>query len=103
RVPRVHRPPKWKAFARLAVTEIRQYGRDSIQIMRRLRALLENLIETLPERRAPLLRQELTLLSSSSHRVFPDPDDQTLAEAGDLQGLGSGHDRGRKKHVPAVA
>jgi len=99
----MYRTPNWEDFVHLAVTEIRQYGRDSIQIMRRLRAMLENLIETLPERRAPLLRQELALLTSSSHRVFPDPDDQTLAEAGDLQGLGSGHDRGQKKDVPAVA
>jgi len=99
----MYRTPNWEDFVHLAITEIRQYGRDSIQIMRRLRAMLENLIETLPERRAPLLRQELALLTSSSHRVFPDADDQDLAEAGDLQGLGSGHDRGRKKHVPAVA
>lgn len=86
----VYRTPNWEDFVHLAVTEIRHYGRDSIQIMRRLRAMLENLIDTLPARRAPLLRQELRLLESSAKRMFPDLDDQTLAETGDLQGMGGG-------------
>jgi uncharacterized membrane protein len=37
----VYRTPDWEDFVHLAVTEIRQYGRESIQIMRRLRAMLE--------------------------------------------------------------
>jgi len=84
----VYRTPNWEDFVYLAVTEIRHYGRDSIQIMRRLRAMLENLIETLPALRAPLLRQELRLLESSAKRMFPDVDDQALATTGDLQGMG---------------
>lgn len=91
----VYRTPNWDDFVYMAVTEIRQYGRESIQIMRRLRAMLENLIETLPERRAPLLRKELSLLSSSSRRMFQD-DDLTLAETGDLQGMG-GRQKGRRE------
>jgi len=86
----MYRTPNWEDFVHLAVTEIRQYGRDSIQIMRRLRAMLENLIETLPDRRAPQLRQQLKLLSESSKRSFLDADDFTLAEEGDLQGMGGG-------------
>jgi uncharacterized membrane protein len=62
RVRLVYRTPDWGDFVRLAVTEIRQFGGTSIQIARRLRAMLENLIETLPPERAPLLREELTLL-----------------------------------------
>ena len=42
----------------------------------------------LPDRRAPLLRKELGLIGSSSRRVFPDADDQVLAETSDLQGMG---------------
>ncbi len=97
----VYRTPDWDDFVHLAVTEIRQYGRDSIQIMRRLRAMLENLIETLPRRRAPLLRLELSLLVSSSKRMFPDLDDQVLAETGDLQGMGGGDKR--REHISAIA
>ncbi len=86
----VYRTSNWEDFVLLAVTEIRQYGRDSIQIVRRLRAMLENLIETLPARRAPLLRLELSLIEASSKRVFLDLYDQALAETGDLQGMGGG-------------
>ena len=90
RVRLVYRTPDWDDFVLLAVTEVRQYGRDSIQVMRRLRAMLENLIETLPGGRAPVLRRELGLLENSSKRTFPDADDQTLAVVSDLQGLGGG-------------
>lgn len=88
RVRFVHRTPNWEDFVRLAVTEVRQYGRDSIQVMRRLRAMLENLIETLPEIRVPLLRKELDLLECSSMRTFPDVADRALAAVSDLQGIG---------------
>ena len=84
----VYRTPDWEDFVRLAVTEIRQYGRESVQVMRRLKAMLESLIGTLPERRAPLLRKELGYLCSSAQRVFPEQDDQTLADTSDLQGMG---------------
>jgi uncharacterized membrane protein len=84
----VYRTPDWEDFARLAVTEIRHYGCESIQIMRRLRAMLENLIETLPEARAARLRQELALLHRSADRFFPEPEDRAMAEVGDSQGVG---------------
>ena len=86
-----YRTPNWEDFVQLALTEVRQYGRDSVQVMRRLRAMLENLIKTLPDERAPLLQQELRLLDASAERTFPDVDDQLLAETSDLQGIGGGH------------
>ena len=92
RVRLIYRTPNWDDFVRLAVTEVRQYGRDSIQVMRRLRAMMENLIETLPERRAPLLRRELALLENFAKRAFLDVDDQALAGGSDLQGIGGGRD-----------
>ncbi len=72
----------------LAVTEIRQFGATSMQVARRLRAMLQNLIESLPEERAALLRRELTLLHRTVERAFSDPDDRARADAGDLQGVG---------------
>jgi len=93
----VYRTPNWEDFVHLSVTEVRQYGRDSIQIQRRMRAMLENLIESLPDLRAPLLARELALLDASSKRVFPDLDDQILAETGDLQGIGGNHEEGIKR------
>ena len=97
----VYRTPDWEDFVHLAVTEIRQYGDDSIQIMRRLRAMLENLVQTLPERRAPMLRLELGLLQAAAKRMFADLYDQSLAETGDLQGMGGGEYR--EPGVPAIA
>ena len=99
----VYRTPNWEDFVHLAVTEIRQYGRDSIQIMRRLRAMLDNLIETLPEKRDPMLQLELSLLQASAKRIFVDLYDQALAETGDLQGMGGGDKAYRETGVAAIA
>ncbi len=87
RVRLVIRTPDWEDFVRLAVTEIRQFGGESIQVTRRLRAMLENLLQSLPEVRAPLLRQELNLLHRAALR-FVEPEDQALAEVSDFQGVG---------------
>jgi uncharacterized membrane protein len=89
RVRLVYRTPAWEDFVQLAVTEIRHFGGESIQIARRLRAMLENLIQTLPDVRGPRLRQEIDLLRRSSERFFADPEDRALAEVSDLQGVGS--------------
>jgi uncharacterized membrane protein len=80
--------PGWEDFVTLAVTEIRQFGGASIQVARRLRAMLENLIQMLPESRAPPLLQELKLLHRSAERFFTEPDDRALAEVSDSQGVG---------------
>jgi uncharacterized membrane protein len=87
----VYRTPDWEDFVHLAVTEIRQFGGESIQIARRLRAMLENLIQTLPEIRTGLLRQELAVLQRFAERCFPEPEDRALAEVSDFQGVGGKH------------
>jgi uncharacterized membrane protein len=84
----VYRTPAWEDFVKLAVTEIRHFGGASIQIARRLKAMLENLIQTLPEERAPLLRQEMALLHRSAERLFPEAEDRVLAAGSDSQGMG---------------
>ena len=84
----VYRTPDWQDFVQLAVTEIRHFGGESIQVVRRLRAMLENLIQCLPHERAPLLKNELKLLNRSSQRFFPEPEDRALAGGSDLQGVG---------------
>jgi uncharacterized membrane protein len=91
----VYRTPDWEDYVYLAVTEIRQFGGGSIQITRRLRAMLENLIQTLPEERTALLRQELVLLHRSAERFFKEPEDLALADVSDLQGVGGKQLRGR--------
>jgi uncharacterized membrane protein len=84
----VYRTPDWADFVLLAVAEIRQYGANSIQIMRRLRAMLEDLISVLSSERVPLLQQQLQLLHLSVEREFEDLADREQAEIPDSQGLG---------------
>jgi uncharacterized membrane protein len=82
------RRPGWNDFVHLAIAEIRLFGGDSLQVTRRLRALLEGLIQTLPERRTATLQSELSALQRSSDRFFSDPKDHALASASDAQGVG---------------
>jgi uncharacterized membrane protein len=84
----VYRTPNWEDFVLLAVTEIRHFGGASIQVARRLRAMLENLVASLPEERSALLRRELALLQRAGERVFAEPEDRTLADMSDFQGMG---------------
>ena len=97
RVRLVYRTPNWEDFVKLAVTEIRQFGNTSIQIARRLRAMLENLIESLSEERAVLLRVELDLLQKTVERSFPELEDRVLAAVGDSQGIGGTSEWSRKR------
>jgi hypothetical protein len=82
----------------LAVTEIRHFGGASIQVARRLRAMLENLIQGLTEERAAPLRRELALLHRTAERFFAEPEDRALADISDFQGVGGkhGHMLGRR-------
>ncbi len=45
----IFRTPNWTDFVQLAFSEIRQYGTRSLQVVRRLRATIEYLLQTLPE------------------------------------------------------
>jgi uncharacterized membrane protein len=72
------------------LTEIRQFGTGSIQVARRLRALLEDLMAALPPPRHPPLRAELRTLQRSAERAFHDPEDRARAGQADSQGLGGG-------------
>ena len=87
------RTPNWEDFVHLAFTEIRFCGAQNMQIARRLRAMIENLIETLPKRRHAALRQELMLLDREVERCFIHAEDRALARVGDSQGLGGASGR----------
>lgn len=89
----MYRTPDWEDFVRLAATEIRHFGGSSIQVARRLRAMLEDLIRTLPQQRAAPLKQELRLLKKSAERFFQEPEDRALADVSDAQGVGGTRER----------
>jgi uncharacterized membrane protein len=96
RVRLLYRTPDWDDFVQIAVTEIRQFGGPCIQIARRLRAMLEKLIQSLPADRVELLQRELDVLRVSAHRAFAEPQDRDMADVGDAQGVGGSHGAGRR-------
>lgn len=62
------RSPDFDAYVRLSLDEIRHYGEGSIQVARRLRFLLEDLLRVAPpSRRSELRRQLLSLEASLSN------------------------------------
>lgn len=84
----IFRTPDWDDFVQLACSEIRFYGAENFQIARRLRAMSENLIQTLPEHRHAALRQELDLLDRTLEKLHVFPENLALARIADSQGLG---------------
>jgi uncharacterized membrane protein len=88
--------PSWEDFVGLALDETRQYGSDSVQVTRRLRALLEDLREAVPPPRRAALDAQLALLDSGADRAFADSGDRAAAGTRDRQGLGAGDPPGVK-------
>ena len=79
---------RWEDFLALGVTEIREYGASSIQVVRRLRAMLEELHGAVrPERRAAV-EEELARLDADVERTFAGSSDADRATEADHQGLG---------------
>jgi uncharacterized membrane protein len=88
----IQRTPNWNDFVQLALTEIRHHG-TNMQVLRRLRAMIEAVMAAVPETRLPALRQELALLDVQVDRLYDDPEDQALARVPDTQGLGGASGR----------
>jgi uncharacterized membrane protein len=80
--------PNWEDFVHLACTEIRHCGAGSIQITRRMRSMLENLMHALPTHRHPELRKQLELLDRAIEGHYAFAEDRALARIPDPQGLG---------------
>jgi len=83
------RTSNWEDFVHLTFTEIRHFGAGSIQIVRRLRAMIEVLILTLPDHRHHALCNEVHLLDRAIEKHFLVPEDLALARTPDPQGMGS--------------
>ena len=88
-IPRVVLPSRgWDDYLALGVTEIRRYGGGSLQVVRRLRALLLHLREqALPENRAAV-DDELARLDATVQEHFGDNVDLDSAQIEDPQGIG---------------
>lgn len=81
--------PSWEDFLRLSFDEIRFYGASSIQVMRRMKALVGELIDVSPEERRAALRYWQERLQATVARTFNDQQDKMDASAADRQGLGT--------------
>jgi uncharacterized membrane protein len=80
--------PLWKDIVLVALDEVRLYGSSSLQVVRRLRAMLHDLISVSPEERKPGLKQQLHLLNQSVAQSFDGDYMQKLASEPDMKGTG---------------
>jgi uncharacterized membrane protein len=80
--------PTWEDFLLLAFDEVCVCGATSVQIMRRMRALISDLISALPNERHPALRHCQQRLNSTIARSFEDAEKKLEASIEDRQGLG---------------
>jgi len=79
---------RWEDYVTLGITEIRGFGGTSIPIMRRLRALLEELFETVRLEHRPAVAEELRRLDAIVADGWRDSVDLDRASASDAQGMG---------------
>jgi len=84
--------PTWDDFLLLALDEIRSYGADSVQVMRRMKALIRHLMTVLPPERQAALQHWEERLQGSIARSFEDAEAKRDASVADRQGLGTGQD-----------
>ena len=82
------RTPEWDDFVHVSCHEIRMYGASNVQIARRMRAMLDNLVASLPPHRHAALDEERRLLTESIESHYRLPEDLALARIPDSQGLG---------------
>ena len=89
----IMRTPNWEDFVHLACVEIRGCGAGNVQIARRMLAMLENLIASLPPHRHQPLDEERRRLERALEPLYPIPADLALARIPDSQGLGGSSGR----------
>jgi uncharacterized membrane protein len=85
----VWRSPSWEQLCGLAFDEIRAFGAGQIQVARRLRAVLQDLLVSTPPARHAVLETHLRRLDKSVALAFPvGSPDLPLAAIPDRMGLG---------------
>jgi uncharacterized membrane protein len=80
--------PRWDDLLRLSFSEICYCGATSVQVMRRMNALINDLIPAVHEERRPALRQWDARLKGIIARSFADGEERLEASKEDRQGLG---------------
>jgi len=80
--------PAWEDLVRLAFDEICFCGASSVQVMRRMNALIADLVPRMPEDRRQALSYWQRRVTASIARSFVNEEEKTEAQEGDRQGLG---------------
>jgi uncharacterized membrane protein len=78
----------WDEYLGLAVTEIRLYGGSAVQVVRRLRAMLQELHESVRQEHRLAVEAELTRLDATVAQRFAASVDLDRAGVADRQGIG---------------
>jgi uncharacterized membrane protein len=78
--------PDWAAYVQLAIEEIRHAGAGEIQVVRRLRHLLLDLLSLVPAHRRPPLERQLARLDAAVARGLAEPEDGLEARRPGRQG-----------------
>jgi uncharacterized membrane protein len=81
--------PSWDDFLHLAFEEILSCGAKSVQVMRRMKALVADLLTVLPVERHAGLKYWQQRLQASIGRSFEDAEEKLSASMEDRQGLGT--------------
>ena len=80
--------PRWSAYVELGLMEIRRYGADSPQVVRRLTALYDRLGEVAGDGERGRVDLERRLLAEAVAAAFPDAEERRIVERADRLGLG---------------
>jgi uncharacterized membrane protein len=84
----VIRMRSWEEYLALGVTEIREYGSSSIQVVRRMRAMLEELRRNVLPQHRQAVDEELARLEATVAQAFAHSVDLDRARIADVEGLG---------------
>ena len=77
--------PTWEDYLSLALEEICQYGSPSMQVRRRMNALLDMLVRSVPAERQAAVQRYIDWLDSTSQKAFATPEERQEAQTSDRQ------------------
>lgn len=96
----IYKTPTWEDYLQLGLSEIMQYGATSIQVERRLEALLQFLHKVVPPEHSTTVARFVAHRRTLSAHSFEDMTFREWAERADREGIGSSGD-GVSVHLTA--
>jgi uncharacterized membrane protein len=78
----------WETCILLTLDEMRRLGATSMPVLRRLRAVLEDLHAAVPEGRRGVIEEQLALLDDAAAQAFGTAAERRWAATADVRGAG---------------